>query len=132
MIRPPIVTNSSPPDSLLSDYGNTCRLLRLPVGKIPATRSGLIAKTGRQFKQQNFVTNKLTVLNKTTLKEASGMKRLLHSMIAASIAAGVALASSNPVGASDEETPDSAQNTAVHERSAPAQDAAEEAIQRPR
>jgi len=60
------------------------------------------------------------------------MKRLLHSMIAASIAAGVALASSNPVGASDEETPDSAQNTAVHERSAPAQDAAEEAIQRPR
>jgi hypothetical protein len=44
----------------------------------------------------------------------------------------VALASSNPVGASDEETPDSAQNTAVHERSAPAQDAAEEAIQRPR
>jgi predicted phage tail protein len=94
-----------------------------PVGKIPAKRSGLIAKTGRQFKQQNFVTNKLTVLNKTTLWEASGMKRLLHSMTAASIAAGVALASSNPVGASDKETPDSAQNTTVNEPSVLAQNA---------
>jgi len=127
MIRPPIITNSSPPDSLLSDYENTCRVLRLLVGKVGATRFGLIAKTGRQFKQQTSITNKLTVLDKTTLKEASGMIRLLRSMIAASVAAGIALASSNPVGASDKERPDSAQNTTGNEPSVLSQNAAEEA-----
>jgi YHS domain-containing protein len=127
MIRPAIVSNSSPPDALLSDYGNTCRLLRLPVGEIHARRSGLIAKAGRQFKQKTSVTNILSVLNKSTLKEASDMKRLLHSMTAASIAAGVALASSNPVGASDKQTPDSAQNTTVNEPSVLAQNVADEA-----
>jgi YHS domain-containing protein/uncharacterized membrane protein len=39
------------------------------------------------------------------------MKRLLHSMIAASVAAVVALASSSPVGASDKQTPEPAENT---------------------
>jgi YHS domain-containing protein len=62
-----------------------------------------------------------------TLKEASGMKRLTRSMTAASVAAGVALASSNPVGASEKETPDSAPNATVNERSVFAQNAAEEA-----
>jgi YHS domain-containing protein len=38
------------------------------------------------------------------------MKRLRHSMTAASVAALVAIASSNPVGASDKPTPDPAQN----------------------
>jgi hypothetical protein len=36
------------------------------------------------------------------------MKRLLYSMAAASVAAGVALASSSPVGASDKPTSDPA------------------------
>jgi YHS domain-containing protein len=53
------------------------------------------------------------------------MKGLLHSMTAASIAAGVAFASSNPVGASDRQTPDSAQNTAVNAPSVLAQNAAD-------
>ena len=127
MIRPPIVTNSSPPDALLSDYGDTCRLLPLLVGKIPARRSGLIAKADRQLKQKASVTNTLSVLNKSTLKEASDMKGLLHSMTAASIAAGVAVLSSNPVVASDRQTPDSGQNATVNERSVLAQNPADEA-----
>ena len=55
------------------------------------------------------------------------MKRLLRLMTAASVAAGVALASSNPVGASDKETPDSGQNATVNERSVLAQNPADEA-----
>ena len=43
------------------------------------------------------------------------MKRLLYSMAAASVAAVVALALSSPIRASDEPTPDSAQNTAGDE-----------------
>ena len=39
------------------------------------------------------------------------MKGLLHSITAATIAAGVAVLSSNPVVASDKQTPDSGQNT---------------------
>jgi YHS domain-containing protein len=48
-------------------------------------------------------------------------------MTAASVAVGVALASSNPVGASDKETPDSAQSATVNEPSVLAQNTAEEA-----
>ena len=55
------------------------------------------------------------------------MKRLLRLMSAASVAAGIALASSNPVGASDKETPDSGQNATVNERSVLAQNPAGEA-----
>jgi YHS domain-containing protein len=44
-------------------------------------------------------------------KEASGMKRLLHSLTAASVAAVIVLAVNNAVGASDEQTVDP-QNTA--------------------
>jgi len=51
------------------------------------------------------------------------MKRLLYSMTAASVAAVVALASSNPVRASDKPTADPAQNTADHEPNVPAQNA---------
>ena len=43
------------------------------------------------------------------------MNRLLYSMAAASVAAVVALALSSPIRASDEPTPDSAQNTAGDE-----------------
>ena len=117
MICPAIISNSSLPDALLSDYGNTCRLLHLSFGEIHARRSGLIAKADRQLKQKASVTNTLSVLNKSTLKEASDMKGLLHSMTAASIAAGVALLSSNPVVASDRQTPDSGQNTTGNEPS---------------
>jgi YHS domain-containing protein len=53
------------------------------------------------------------------------MKGLLPSMTAASIAAGVAVLSSNPVVASDRHTPDSAQNTTVNEPSVLAQNAAD-------
>jgi len=55
------------------------------------------------------------------------MKRLLHSMTAASIAAAVAIAFSNPVGASDKETPNSSQNTTGNEPSVLSQNATEEA-----
>jgi YHS domain-containing protein len=55
------------------------------------------------------------------------MKKLLHSMTAASIAAGFALAASNPIGASDKQTPDPGQNTTVNEPSFLAQNAADEA-----
>ena len=55
------------------------------------------------------------------------MKRLLHSNTAASIAAWVALAASNPVGASDKQTPDPAQQTTVNDPSVLAQNAADEA-----
>jgi len=47
-------------------------------------------------------------------------------MTAASAAAGVALAFSNPVGASDKQTPDSAHNTTVNEPSVLAQNVADE------
>jgi YHS domain-containing protein len=43
------------------------------------------------------------------------MKRLLYSMTAASVAAVVALASSSPVGASDKQTSDPAENTTGNE-----------------
>ena len=55
------------------------------------------------------------------------MKGLLHSMTAASIAAGVAVLSSNPVVASDRQTPDSGQNTTGNEPSVVAQKAEDEA-----
>ena len=55
------------------------------------------------------------------------MKRLIRLMTAASVAAGVALASSNPVVASDRQTPDSGQNTAGNEPSVVAQKAEDEA-----
>jgi hypothetical protein len=48
-------------------------------------------------------------------------------MTSASVAAGVAFASSNLVGASDKETPDSGQNATVNERSVLSENAAEEA-----
>jgi YHS domain-containing protein len=51
------------------------------------------------------------------------MKRLLYSMAAASVAAVVALALSSPVRASDEPTPDPAQNTAGDEPNDAAQNA---------
>jgi YHS domain-containing protein len=51
------------------------------------------------------------------------MKRLLYSMAAASVAAVVALALSSPVRASDELTPDPAQNTAGDEPNDAAQSA---------
>jgi len=54
------------------------------------------------------------------------MKGLLHSMTAASIAVGVAVLSSNPVVASDRQTPDSGQNTAGNEPSVLAQNPADE------
>jgi hypothetical protein len=79
------------------------------------------------LKQKASVTNTLSVLNKSTLKEASDMKGLLHSMTAASIAAGVAVLSSNPVVASDRQTPDSGQNTTGNEPSVVAQKAEDEA-----
>ena len=55
------------------------------------------------------------------------MKRLLHSMTAASVAAVVAVLSSNPVGASDRQTLDPAQNTTGNEPSLVAQNAEDEA-----
>ena len=55
------------------------------------------------------------------------MKGLLHSMTAASIAAGVVVLSSNPVIASDRQTPDSGQNTTGNEPSVVAQQAEDEA-----
>jgi hypothetical protein len=78
------------------------------------------------LKQKASVTNTLSVLNKSTLKEASDMKGLLHSMTAASIAAGVAVLSSIPVVASDRQTPDSGQNITGNEPSVVAQKAEDE------
>ena len=51
------------------------------------------------------------------------MKRLLHSITAASVAFVVALASSSPVGASDKQTPDPAGNTTGNEPNVPDQNA---------
>jgi YHS domain-containing protein len=49
------------------------------------------------------------------------MKRLLHSTTAASVAAVLALASISPVGASDKQTPDPAENTTGSEPNVPDQ-----------